>query len=501
MGVKNFLLIISILLIISPCNTHPQGAVMGVWETCGLPGSRDNCVTIFMGNNVELASVQFALLFDRDILFVNRVEKTEKSSVLSDLSWVHTTTGIGISLSDTEAVISPGHIYSYKAFLNIFFDVSIDAERGRNYSIFLYHIIAKDLLGNEIQVSRHGGPGFSISEYDVKLGVHPLSIYAPGRSNLAGIISLYSCGVYVSSIEFDLLYDNCNVWVREIEPTTVSASFSEFKWNYSENGIHVSMSDTGSVIAIPQPATKEIAHFLFDIAPNAPEQNYYWTFSEATVKDSSGNELIIKTPMYGFRVVQETLAIADGKGFPGSGGNIVQVIFESSWVVGGLLLDLAFDTTWLSVREVKRTPRTHHIMIHTWDIIDEGIRILMYSECGIGSGSGSIADIYFDVHENAPIGEYTLAIDSAIVADHSGTRLPTDLFNGKFIVISQGDVNSDGSIDIEDVIIAVDIILGKRQPTPGELSLADCNDDDEVNVLDVVCIVNIILGAGDEEEF
>ena len=52
-----------------------------------------------------------------------------------------------------------------------------------------------------------------------------------------------------------------------------------------------------------------------------------------------------------------------------------------------------------------------------------------------------------------------------------------------------GDVNGDELINVVDVILVVQIILGQINSTP----LADLNDDGMVNVQDVIIIVNIIL--------
>lgn len=53
-----------------------------------------------------------------------------------------------------------------------------------------------------------------------------------------------------------------------------------------------------------------------------------------------------------------------------------------------------------------------------------------------------------------------------------------------------GDVNDDGTIDILDVVLTVNIILNPGDETPA----ADLNQDGVINVLDIVIIVNIILG-------
>jgi len=58
-----------------------------------------------------------------------------------------------------------------------------------------------------------------------------------------------------------------------------------------------------------------------------------------------------------------------------------------------------------------------------------------------------------------------------------------------------GDVNFDGSVDILDVIITVNFVLGiEPPPTENELLAADVNEDGNLNVLDVILIVILILG-------
>lgn len=57
----------------------------------------------------------------------------------------------------------------------------------------------------------------------------------------------------------------------------------------------------------------------------------------------------------------------------------------------------------------------------------------------------------------------------------------------------KGDVNSDGSVDISDVVLMVNYILG-NDSSANVLQNGDMNDDQRVDISDVVAIVNIILG-------
>ena len=56
-----------------------------------------------------------------------------------------------------------------------------------------------------------------------------------------------------------------------------------------------------------------------------------------------------------------------------------------------------------------------------------------------------------------------------------------------------GDINSDGFIDILDIVLLVNIILGEFEPSENQLSAADLNQDSVIDVIDIVALVNIVL--------
>ena len=62
-----------------------------------------------------------------------------------------------------------------------------------------------------------------------------------------------------------------------------------------------------------------------------------------------------------------------------------------------------------------------------------------------------------------------------------------------FVVDLYGDVNFDGSLDITDVIIMVNFVLGQPRTEEEELT-ADMNQDEVLNILDVIQLVGEILG-------
>ena len=57
-----------------------------------------------------------------------------------------------------------------------------------------------------------------------------------------------------------------------------------------------------------------------------------------------------------------------------------------------------------------------------------------------------------------------------------------------------GDVNTDGNIDVLDIVVVINIIIETYDPGDDEFSAADMNSDGVVDVLDIITLVNTILG-------
>ena len=82
-----------------------------------------------------------------------------------------------------------------------------------------------------------------------------------------------------------------------------------------------------------------------------------------------------------------------------------------------------------------------------------------------------------------------VAIQAWAVAAVGSTFSVGDL---TYRVMSTGDVNKDGTVDIADVNLCIDVILGLASKS--QWPAADVNDDGNVDVADMNAIINIILG-------
>ena len=73
-------------------------------------------------------------------------------------------------------------------------------------------------------------------------------------------------------------------------------------------------------------------------------------------------------------------------------------------------------------------------------------------------------------------------------------RLLIDGGEGGGTSCDAGDVNSDGIINVLDVVTMVNLVLG-AEPNDSEACAADFNSDGAIDVLDIVSVVNIIMGS------
>ena len=55
-----------------------------------------------------------------------------------------------------------------------------------------------------------------------------------------------------------------------------------------------------------------------------------------------------------------------------------------------------------------------------------------------------------------------------------------------------GDLNQDGLINVQDIILTINIIMGSS-PSGYEICSGDLNEDGIIDILDIVLLINLIL--------
>ena len=146
-----------------------------------------------------------------------------------------------------------------------------------------------------------------------------------------------------------------------------------------------------------------------------------------------------------------------------SGTDGLQVVFDGSYLHNDLTIEFRseFLQPWLSVSPLS------------------GI---------LAPGAEAIVSVTFN-SEELPDGTYT---GNLIVLsndpDESSIYMPIEMEVG-FSCELPGDINLDGSINVQDVILSVNYSLDEIYD-----SCTDMNQDGQVNILDIIQIVNLIIG-------
>ena len=111
--------------------------------------------------------------------------------------------------------------------------------------------------------------------------------------------------------------------------------------------------------------------------------------------------------------------------------------------------------------------------------IPNGIGVISENPLFVDSDNGN-----YELIENSPCidaGDPTIYDDDMTISD-----IGAYFYNQSF---TSGDLNSDEIVNVQDIIIMVNIILGIDEYNP----LSDLNEDGITNVLDIIVLVNIIL--------
>lgn len=125
-----------------------------------------------------------------------------------------------------------------------------------------------------------------------------------------------------------------------------------------------------------------------------------------------------------------------------------------------------------------------------------------------GNGSSETAYGYLRIRSNQPSGEtiifkvYKKSIAKEMEIDNTNIVFQSQQLVGlpsNPLLLdlppqgNKGDVNMDNVIDVTDVVLIIDDILGKN-PNNYNNALADVNGDGEINITDVVFVIDFILG-------
>ena len=145
-----------------------------------------------------------------------------------------------------------------------------------------------------------------------------------------------------------------------------------------------------------------------------------------------------------------------------NGDNGLEVAFDQAYLYGGLSLKFSQGPDWISV-----SPATGQV--------DAGSSQTLIVE----ANANGLEDGFYE--------GYLRMVTSG---GNAGLPVSLTVSVNSFI---QGDINGDEALNIQDVIILINFILGTDSPDNIEYNAADMNNDSDLNIQDIILLVNDIL--------
>ncbi|MCX6354649.1 MAG: cohesin domain-containing protein [Candidatus Aureabacteria bacterium] len=229
-------------------------------------------------------------------------------------------------------------------------------------------------------------------------------------------------------------------------------------------------------------------------------QTYYYRL---TAVDQSGSESP-KSPPAWATAGKIRLWMSDFRGKPGDTVRLRINVDNGNGILGnGISIFTKFDPTLLTFKGVEKAVISEKLLVISNVPVDPGneVRMIAVEQTGLTlTGEGHIFDILFQVSATAPPGRTASNKFSLVeMVDSAGTPLSVDFTSASatFTVASDyilGDINGDGKVGTPDVVSALQISLGKIQPTALQISAGDINGNGAIDIGDVVLIMRIIVG-------
>lgn len=230
----------------------------------------------------------------------------------------------------------------------------------------------------------------------------------------------------------------------------------------------------------------------------------YWGIGSSPDDMEYFDEMIVLTASNLFEIIETDFDITLTFDCPedvelGSEGNILPVNVDVTEDVWGYLLNISIENDLIEITNVISDELQELYFI--WSIIEDNllqISCLPLDEVCIFPGQGTLLLIEFNVYESVGDSIEFIFSNSSIFSDGSGIPInysisDTCTFSLVDSYCNPGDINFDENIDILDIVLQVNIILGILEPTEEQTCAADINEDSHIDILDVVLLVNIIL--------
>jgi len=300
----------------------------------------------------------------------------------------------------------------------------------------------------------------------------------------------------INTYQFTFTFDPYVLEFQDANDTnTLTQPWEDPHWESPAPGkVTVGGYGLPSLSCPPSPPPLVYLNFLIIGEPGMDSELHFESFS------FNISDLNIQTHDGFFRVLADTetvqIKIIDSWAGPSTKNHAVEIELKNLVGVYGTQFTSVFNGTLLSCVKVDSTKRSSHLQIAS-NIWSDSVRVLVFSVLrdSLSAGNGSIIRLFFDIDSSAIPGSSTLLYFSEVkVSGQSGKKLKVNTEDGWIFFGKKGDINNDAEVDIYDLMIMIDIILGVYQPTPYEFWAADMDDNREVDIYDLVKLAEQILG-------
>ena len=260
-----------------------------------------------------------------------------------------------------------------------------------------------------------------------------------------------------------------------------SAENAGFQVSTSDLGIVIGFSLTGSTIPTGNAVLTNLSYSFSGTG------NSEVCFDDVTASDSDANSLVVNTG-----ACQEVDFSGSATfSFGAVTDSSIEVLYSSSSEIAGFQFTLNDEPDLITLTGASGGSAEDS----GFEVSTSALGIVIgfsFTGSTIPSGEGVLTVLEFS---STSSGSSEVCIDETVVSDASGSALLSsgDCTGIDILDVMLGDINADANINIQDVVILINFILGSAVPEGNQLYAADLNSDGILNVQDVVILIGLIL--------
>lgn len=152
------------------------------------------------------------------------------------------------------------------------------------------------------------------------------------------------------------------------------------------------------------------------------------------------------------------------------------------------------DNVTINTTDDRATAEGHTVAKSVFE--DGTIRVICYSpSLAVFEGeSGAILNIPINISDGIALGEHKIQFCNIILTEKGGDKHTVDKYEAVINITDaiNGDSNGDGSVDVADIVVVANYILGNT-PVNFIESASDVNGDGTIDVADIVSLANLLL--------